>query len=78
MLTIHAGTVLFVSQLPETMGTHMGRSHVNNNVVADDVSDDDDHDGLHLAETHTVNNEDFAEAEEFCHVPSTSGRLIRT
>ena len=27
MLAIHAGTVIFVSQLPETKGAHMGRAH---------------------------------------------------
>jgi hypothetical protein len=30
MLAIHAGTVLCVSQLPETKGAHLGRGHLTN------------------------------------------------
>ncbi|KAL3904661.1 MAG: hypothetical protein SGILL_009982 [Bacillariaceae sp.] len=30
MLAIHAGTVVFVSMLPETKGSHMGRAHQDN------------------------------------------------
>jgi MFS family permease len=69
MLAIHAGTVLFVSQLPETKGSHMGRiAHVS---TSDD--DDDDDDG-HVEETEIIiNNESDSDGQpssSSCRVPS--------
>ena len=40
MLVIHAVTVIFVSQLPETKGSHMGPAHHPS--VDDDDDDDED------------------------------------
>mmetsp|Transcript_7793 Transcript_7793/g.19419 ORF Transcript_7793/g.19419 Transcript_7793/m.19419 type:complete len:637 (+) Transcript_7793:144-2054(+) len=50
MLAIHAGTVLCVSQLPETKGSHMGRAHV--------ISEDDEDTGDETQILNSNNNND--------------------
>lgn len=67
MLAIHAGTVLFVSQLPETKGSHMGRAE-------DAVSNDENYDN---GDTQRLNEEGSPTTASPTHdVTEDSERLI--
>lgn len=84
MLAIHAGTVLCVSQLPETKGAHMGR------IAASDHDHDHDYGrggtsaGQHHAGRRIVNTEDDHDDDEHeddtvtCHDPSTLSSTTAT